>query len=230
MSKDVAVIIGAGAGLSASLARLFAEDGMAVALAARNTDKLSDIARETGARLYACDAADAGDMAALFEAVDADLGPVNVAVYNPSMRAPGPIEEIDVERARQALLTTGYGGFLMAHEAAKRMVPRGSGTMLFTGASASVKGYKNSSVFAMGKHALRGLCSSLARELQPKGIHVAHFAIDGGIEARNEPRTPRGEDGFLKPDAIAETYMHVHKQHRSAWTWEMELRPWLEPF
>jgi len=227
---ETALIIGAGAGLSASLARLFAKEGMAVALAARNPDKLGDIAAETGARTYACDAASPEDMARLFQDVERDLGAPTLAVYNPSLRARGPIEEIDTVQARDAILTTGYGGFLMAHEAAKRMVPAGKGTMLFTGASASVKGYPNSSVFAMGKFALRGLCSSLARELQPKGVHVAHFVIDGGIEAPNESRRPRGEDGFLKPDAIAETYLHVHRQHRSAWTWEVELRPWVETF
>ena len=230
MSKEVALIIGAGAGLSASLARLFTNEGMAVALAARATDKLSDLAAETGAKIYPCDAASPDDMARLFASVEADLGAPDIAVYNPSMRAPGPIEEIDTTRARDAILTSGYGGFLMAHEAAKRMVPRGSGTLLFTSASASVKGYKNSSVFAMGKHALRGLCSSLARELHPKGIHVGHFVIDGGIKARDETRTPRGEDGFLSPDAIAETYLHVHRQPRSTWTWEIELRPWIESF
>jgi NAD(P)-dependent dehydrogenase (short-subunit alcohol dehydrogenase family) len=149
------------------------------------------------------------------------------------MRAPGPVEEIDTARARDAILTSGYGGFLMAHEAAKRMVPRGSGTLLFTGASASVKGYKNSSVFAMGKHALRGLCSSLARELHPKGIHVGHFVIDGGIDATQtsdllaEKENP---SNTLDPDEIAKVYAQFADQHRSAWSWEIELRPWVETF
>ncbi|NQW08839.1 MAG: SDR family NAD(P)-dependent oxidoreductase [Alphaproteobacteria bacterium] len=230
MSTETALIVGAGAGLSASLARLFTKEGMQVALAARNKDKLADLVSETGAKSYSCDASDPASVTELFQAVDADLGEPTVVVFNPSARVRGPIEELDREKVRDAVLITGYGGFLVAQEAVKRMLPKKSGTLLFTGASAGVKGYPNSSSFAMGKFALRGLCQSLARELQPKGIHVAHFVIDGGIAVPGDTRGPRGQDGFLDPDAIAETYLHILRQHRSAWTWEIELRPWLETF
>lgn len=230
MSTETALIVGAGTGLSASLARLFTKEGMQVALAARNKDKLADLVTETGARSYACDASDPDSVTQLFKAVDTDLGEPTVMVYNPSARVRGPIEELDREKVRDAVLITGYGGFLVAQEAVRRMLPKKSGTLLFTGASAGVKGYPNSSSFAMGKFALRGLCQSLARELQPKGIHVVHFVIDGGIAVPGDTREPRGQDGFLDPDAIADTYLQILRQHRSAWSWEIELRPWLETF
>jgi NAD(P)-dependent dehydrogenase (short-subunit alcohol dehydrogenase family) len=227
---ETALIVGAGAGLSASLARLFAREGMAVALASRSPSKLDALAAETGARAYACDVADPDSVAALFAAVDADLGAPDVVVFNPSRRVRGPVEELDPAAVRDAILVTAYGGFLVAREATRRMLPKGRGTLLFTGASAAVKGYANSSAFAMGKFGLRGLCQSLARELQPKGIHVAHFVIDGGIAGPRYTDAARGPDAFLDPDAIAETYLHVLRQHRSAWTWEIELRPWVETF
>jgi NAD(P)-dependent dehydrogenase (short-subunit alcohol dehydrogenase family) len=227
MSDNVALIIGAGAGLSASLARKFSDNGYAVALAARNTDKLADLAAATGAKTYACDAASPADMDALFAAVDADLGEPTVAVYNPSARVRGPVQDLDPEKVRDAILISGYGAFLMAQEATKRMLPKSSGCLQFTGASAGVKGYPNSSTFAMGKFALRGLCQSLARELHPKGIHVGHFVIDGGIATTHGARE---DDGTLSPDAIAETYWHFVNQHRSSWAWEIELRPWIETF
>lgn len=229
--REKALIVGVGGGLSASLARLFAREGMTVALAARDAGKLDGLAAETGARAYRCDAADAGDVAALFDAVDGDVGPPDVVVYNPSNRARGPIGELDPEAVRTAILVTCFGGFLVAQQAARRMVAGDGGTILLTGASASVKGYANSSSFAMGKFGLRGLAQSLARELQPQNVHVAHFVIDGGIRKQGDARvSERGPDGTLDPDAIAETYLHVHRQNRSAWTWEVELRPWVEKF
>ena len=229
--REKALIVGVGGGLSASLARLFAREGMTVALAARDAGKLDGLAAETGARAYRCDAADAGQVAALFDAVDGDVGPPDVVVYNPSNRARGPIGELDPEAVRTAILVTCFGGFLVAQQAARRMAAGGGGTILLTGASASVKGYANSSSFAMGKFGLRGLAQSLARELQPQNVHVAHFVIDGGIRKRGDARVAeRGPDGTLDPDAIAETYLHVHRQNRSAWTWEVELRPWVEKF
>ena len=229
--KENALIVGAGSGLSASLARLFRSEGMSVALAARDTDKLADLVAETGARAYGCDAADPASVASLFESVSADIGAPDVVVYNPSNRARGPVTDIDPEEVRTAILITCYGGFLVAQQAARRMLARGGGTILLTGASASVKGYPNSSSFAMGKFGLRGLAQSLARELQPKNIHVAHFVIDGGIRKAGDARVAeRGEDGTLDPDAIADTYLHIHRQNRSAWTWEVELRPWVERF
>lgn len=230
MSKEIALIVGAGAGLSASLARLLAKEGMRVALAARKPDKLAGLCEETGAAAFQCDASDPESVSALFEAVDKAIGEPSLVAFNPSLRVRGPIHEIDPLAVREAVLTTGYGAFLVAQQAVKRMLPKGSGSLLFTGASAGVKGYPNSSTFAMGKFALRGLCQSLARELQPKGLHVAHFVIDGGILKENDTRDGVEADKWLSPDAIAETYLHVHRQHRSAWTWEIELRPWLETF
>lgn len=233
-TQEKALIVGAGRGLSAALARLFAAEGMQVALAARNTDKLAGVAAETRAKTYSCDAADAVSVSALFEAVSADIGTPDIVVYNASNRgARGPVTELDPAAVRNALMITAYGGFLVAQAAAKRMIPAGRGTILLTGASASVKGYPNSSSFAMGKFALRGLAQSLARELQPQNIHVGHFVIDGGIallDGTDERAAARGADGLLSPDAIAQTYLQIHRQHRSAWTWEMELRPWVEKF
>jgi NAD(P)-dependent dehydrogenase (short-subunit alcohol dehydrogenase family) len=228
-SKQLALIVGAGSGLSASLARQCAAAGMRVALAARNTEKLKSF---SGARLYSCDAAEPAQVAKLFEALDRDEGAPDLVVYNPSYPARGPFVTLDTEEVKRALLVTAYGGFLVAQAAAKRMLERGSGSIFFTGASASLKGYAESAPFAMGKFALRGLAQSIARELGPKGIHVAHFVIDGGIaKAGGDPRAAaRGEDGMLHPDAIAETYLNTYRQHRSAWSFEVDLRPWIERF
>ena len=227
-----ALIVGAGPGLSASLARLCAKDGMQVALAARNPKKLDNLVQQTGARAYGCDATKREDVAKLFEAVDRDLGALDLVVYNASGRpARGPVTEVDPVAVYDSLMVTCYGGFLVAHHAAKRMVKSGKGSILLTGASASVKGYAQSTPFAMGKFGLRGLAQSMARELAPKNIHVAHFVIDGGIRKESDPRAAeRGSDGLLLPDEIARAYMQVHRQHRSAWSWEIELRPWVEKF
>lgn len=230
---ETALVVGAGRGLSASLARLFAREGMRVALAARNAEKLAALCDETGATAHSCDASDPAAVAALFRELDGDSGAPDLVVYNASNRGGrGPLAELDPEAVRQAILITCFGGFLVGQEAARRMLESGKGTILFTGASASYKGYPNSSSFAMGKFGLRGLAQSMARELAPHNIHVAHFPIDGGIrQGTDDPRAPnRGEDGLLDPDAIAATYLHVHRQHRSAWSWEIELRPWSERF
>jgi NAD(P)-dependent dehydrogenase (short-subunit alcohol dehydrogenase family) len=230
MANDIALIVGAGKGLSASLARACAKRGMKVAVAARNTEKLAALVAETGAKAYACDASQPPAVQALFRAVEADLGVPALVVYNASARARGPFVELDPAGVAKALEVSAYGGFLVAQEAAKRMLPLGRGSIMFTGASASVKGYAQSAPFAMGKFALRGLAQSMARELAPKGIHVAHVVIDGGIRQPGEARTERGPDGFLDPDAIAQTYLQIHDQPRNAWTWEVELRPWTETF
>lgn len=231
MQGEVALIVGAGTNLSASLARLFAKEGMAVALAARNIAKLGDIVRETSARAYPCDATQAGEVTRLFEAVNQDLGTPDLVVYNAGGRVRGPLTELDPQEVERALRVSCFGGFLVAREAARGMLARGSGTLLFTGASASVKGYANSSSFAMGKFGLRGLAQALARELHPQNIHVGHIVIDGGIAAPGDTRRgDRGSDGFLHPDEIAKTYLQLHRQHRSAWAWEIELRPWVEKF
>ena len=230
--KEIALIVGAGEGLSASLARLCAAQGMDVAVAARNPDKLSDLCAETGAKAYACDVIDGASVDAMFESVVSDLGVPNLVVFNPSARVRGPITELDREEVKRAVLITAWGAFVVAQRAADLMLERGSGSIFFTGASAGVKGYPNSSVFAMGKFGLRGLAQALARELHPQNIHIGHFVIDGGIEKKaGDPRAAdRGEDGMLDPDAIAETYMQFHRQHRSAWAWEIEVRPWVEKF
>ena len=228
---EIALIVGTGSGLSASLARLFAKSDMKIALAARKPQKLDALARETGARVYGCDASSRADVPALLKSVTADLGTPDVVVYNPSYRTRGPLIELDPVEVEKALMVTCYGGFLVGQATARLMLERGRGSILFTGASASVKGYAQSAPFAMGKFGLRGLVQSMARELAPKNIHVAHFVIDGGIKQHNDQRgNQRGTDGLLEPDAIAETYLHIHRQHRSAWTWEVELRPWVETF
>jgi NAD(P)-dependent dehydrogenase (short-subunit alcohol dehydrogenase family) len=224
-----ALIVGAGDGLSASLARLFAREGMRVGLAARDVAKLAALTAETGAEAVACDAAEPSQVEQLFVAMDERLGgPPEIVVYNASARARGPLVELDPAAVARALDVGAYGGFLVAQAAARRMLPRRRGAILFTGASASVKGYKHSAPFAMGKFALRGLAQSIARELAPQGIHVAHFVIDGAI--RNPGRTESTPDSMLDPDAITRTYLHVIRQERSAWTWEVELRPWVETF
>ena len=229
---ETALIVGAGGGLSASLARLFAKDGMRVAVAARNTAKLAPLVKETGALALACDAADPAQVETMFAAVEAKWGVPDLVVYNAGYRVRGPFVGLDPKEVERTITVTGYAGFLVAQCAAKRMLARGSGAILFTGASASVKGYAESAPFAMGKFALRGLAQSMARELAPKGIHVAHFVIDGGIaRGTGDPRAgERGADGMLLPDEIAKNYLHVYRQHRSAWTWEIELRPWVERF
>ena len=224
-----ALIVGAGDGLSASLARLCAAEGLKVGLAARNADKLRGLAAATGAVTAVCDAGEPDQVAALFDTMEAALGgPPDVVVYNASARSRGPLIDLDPATVANALRISAFGGFLVAQEAARRMLPRGKGAILLTGASASVKGYKLSAPFAMGKFALRGLAQSIARELAPQGIHVAHFIIDGAI--RNPGRTESAPDSMLDPDAIARTYLHVLRQERSAWTWEVELRPWVENF
>ena len=230
MDPKSALIVGVGSGLSASLARLFAAKGLQVALASRNPDRLAKLASETAAATFACEATEPEEVAALFDVVIATQGVPDIVVYNASARARGPVTDLDPADVARAIAVSGYGGFLVAQQAARHMVQQGSGVILLTGASASVKGYPNSSSFAMGKFALRGLAQSLARELSPKGVHVAHFVIDGGIRSATRQDPNDNPDSLLDPDAIAETYWHVATQHRSAWTWEVELRPWVEKF
>lgn len=225
-----ALIIGAGTGLSASIARLFAAEGMAIALAARQVDKLSALSQEIGAFNFTCDASKPDRVNELFNQVEQKLGVPTVVVYNPSLRIAGPLIELDAIEVAKALEITAYGGFLVAQAAAKRMLNLGSGAIFFTGASASVKGYPRSAPFAMGKFALRGLAQSIARELAPQNIHVAHFVIDGVIRSATRLEPADKPDSFLDPDAIAQTYLNILRQPRSAWTYEVELRPWVEKF
>ncbi len=225
-----ALVVGAGDGLSASVARLLARDGVTVGLAARRPEKLTALKDEIGATTFGCDAADADQVERLFAEVDGALGPLDLVLYNPSYRTRGPLVELDPAEVEKSLMVSAFGGFLVAQAAAKRMLERGSGAIFFTGASASVKGYVNSAPFAMGKFALRGLAQSIARELAPKNIHVAHFVIDGAIRSQRREEPADRPDSMLDPDAIAETYLAILKQPRSAWTWEIELRPWVESF
>ena len=227
---STALIVGAGSGLSASLTQLLAREGLKLAVAARSPEKLAVLCSETKARAYACEATDPAQVEKLFKDIEAQVGAPDVVVYNPSARARGPLVDLVPADVQRALMVSAYGGFLVAQQAVKRMLPKGKGAVLFTGASASIKGYPQSAPFAMGKFALRGLAQSMARELAPQGIHVAHFVIDGGIRSATRTDAPDRPDSLLDPDAIAENYLHVLRQPRSAWTWEIELRPWVEKF
>jgi NAD(P)-dependent dehydrogenase (short-subunit alcohol dehydrogenase family) len=225
-----APIVGAGEGLSASLARLLSREGLRVALAARRAEKLASIAAETKAEVFASDASDREKVERLFVDLEARAGAPDVVIYNASGRVRGPFLDLDPAEVERTLAVTAYGGFLVAQQAVRGMLAKGFGAVLFTGASASVKGYAQSAPFAMGKFALRGLAQSMARELGPQGIHVAHFVIDGAIRNPGRVEPPDRPDSMLDPDAIAENYLHVLRQPRSAWTWEIELRPWVERF
>jgi NAD(P)-dependent dehydrogenase (short-subunit alcohol dehydrogenase family) len=224
MTKAMSVIVGVGDGLSASIARQLAARGHGLVLAARDVGKLGGLAAATGAAAVRCDVTSEADVAALF----AGLGQVpDVVIYNPSFRVRGPLVDLDPAAVRRTLEVTAFGAFLVAQQAARLMLPAKRGTILFSGASAGVKGYPQSAPFAMGKFALRGLAQSMARELHPAGIHVAHVVIDGGI--RSAARPASGDD-MLDPDAIATSYMHLIDQPRSSWSWEIEVRPWVEKF
>ena len=230
VKHDKALIVGAGAGLSASLARALAREGITVALAARTPGDLDPLAQEVGAKAFACDASKRADVDKLYADLDATLGAPDIVIYNASFRTRGPFLDLEAADVERALAVTAYGAFLVAQQAARRMLPKRHGAILFTGASASVKGYAQSAPFAMGKFALRGLAQSMARELHPRGIHVAHIVIDGGIRSARRPEPSDKPESLLDPDAIAETYLHVIRQPRSAWSWEVELRPWVENF
>ena len=222
--NEKVLIVGAGMGLSASIARLCSSEGMEVALAARNIDKLVSLKKEINAKTFKCDASDINEVSSLFRELDQSFGIPNLVIYNPSSRIRGAIGDLDPKEAQEAINITCFGGFLVAKEASKRMLKNKKGSIFFTGASASIKGFANSSVFAMGKFGLRGLAQSLARELHPQNIHIGHFIIDGGIG--------KSSTGYklINPDSIANTYLEVHKQDSSAWTWEVELRTNKETF
>jgi len=225
-----ALIVGAGSGLSASIARLFAKEGIQVALAARRIEKLTQLTSEIGAVSFAADASKPEEVNQLFIDVENKLSTPTIVIYNPSFRVRGPLIDLDPGEVAKTLEVTAYGGFLVAQAAAKRQLQQGGGAIFFTGASASVKGYPQSAPFAMGKFALRGLAQSIARELAPKNIHVAHFVIDGAIRSAERLDPADNPDSTLDPDAIAQTYLNILHQPRSAWTWEIELRPWVERF
>lgn len=225
-----ALIVGAGHGLSASLTRRLRKEGLAVAIAARDTVKLTSLCTETGARAFACDAQDEAQVQQLFADIERDQGAPDVVIYNASARTRGPLVQLVPADVQRAMQVSAFGAFLVGQQAAARMLRKGYGAILFTGASASVKGYAESAPFAMGKFALRGLAQSMARELAPKGIHVAHFVIDGAIRRPGQVDPDDRPDSALDPDAIADAYLHVLTQPRNTWTWEVELRPWIERF
>ena len=223
-------IVGAGPGISASLARRLTALGLKVALAARDAARLAELAKDTGAVAITADATQPAAVTALFEAAEQHIGELDIVVYNASARVQGPLAELDPAAVERVLSVSAFGAFLAVQQAARRMVPHGRGAILFTGATAGVKGFAHSAPFAMGKFALRGLAQSAARELGPKGIHVAHFVIDGGVRAAHRPDPADRPDSLLDPDAIAQTYIDVLRQPRSAWSFEVELRPWVERF
>ena len=237
-SKYSAIIIGAGDATGSALCKKFADNGYKVCAVRRpgNLDKFKklkmDVEQSGGwLKVFGVDARDEESIQNLFKEVEEKVAPIDVVIFNPGANVFFSIEETTSRVFKKVWEMAAFGGFLTGREAAKYMKIRNHGSIFFTGASAGVKGYANSSVFAMGKFALRGLAQALARELHPKNIHIAHFVIDGGIRSNNRPeRVGNGEDNMLDPDAIAETYLQFHNQHKSAWSWETELRPWVENF
>ena len=224
MTESV-LIVGVGSGLSASLARLCSKKNMVVNLAARNIDKLKALKEETNANTYQCDSTNKESVSNLFKELDNTIGTPNLVIYNAAARVRGSIAELDPAQTQKAIEVTCYGAFLVAQESAKRMLKRKSGSIFFTGATAGVKGFANSSVFAMGKFGLRGLAQSLARELHPQNIHIGHFIIDGGIGSKSDINYK-----MIHPDSIAKTYLDFYDQDSSAWSWEIELRTSKEKF
>lgn len=227
---ETALIVGAGTGISGSLARLLAAAGMKVGLAARNPRKLNELAATVGAESFAADASNPASVERLFDAFEAQLGPPDVVVYNASGRTRGALTELDPDEVRKSIEVTAFGAFLTVQQAAKRMVPRGRGAILLTGATAGIKGFAGSAPFAMGKFALRGLAQSAARELGPKGVHVAHIIVDGGVRSERRPDPVERPDSTLTPDGVAQAYLDLLRQPRDAWTFELDLRPWVETF
>jgi NAD(P)-dependent dehydrogenase (short-subunit alcohol dehydrogenase family) len=225
-----ALIVGVGSGLSASLAHLFAKSGMKVTVAARRLENLAALAKEVGGKAFTCDASKREQVVKLFADVEAAGGAPDVVIYNASYRTRGPFVELEPAEVEKSIAVTAFGAFLVAQEAAKRMVPKGHGAIFLTGASAGVKGYPQSAPFAMGKFALRGMAQSMARELSPQGVHVIHVVVDGGIRSARRVEPPDKPDSMLDPDAIAQSYLDLLRQNRSAWSWEIEVRPWVEKF
>jgi NAD(P)-dependent dehydrogenase (short-subunit alcohol dehydrogenase family) len=225
-----ALIIGAGSGISGSLTRLLRAADLPVVVAARNIDKLAPLVEQTGALALPVDAAEAAQVERLFAETEARIGAPEIVIYNASGRLRGPLAELDPEAVERAVAVSALGAFYTVQQAAKRMVPAGKGAILLTGATAGVKGFALSAPFAMGKFALRGLAQSAARELAPQGIHVAHIVVDGSVRAEHRADPPQQPDSTLDPDAIAQCYLDLLRQHRSAWSWELEVRPWVEKF
>lgn len=217
MTNKVALIIGAGPGISGAFAKELVQAGYTVALASRDMGKLVPLAESIGAHAFKVDASSVEDIQKLFYFVENAWGEPELVLYNPSARVKGDILALDSNKVAEAIHTTAIGAFTAAQEAAKRMIPRQHGAIFFTGATASVKGFAGSSGFAMGKFAVRGLAQCLARELSPQGIHVAHFVIDGSVKSDSA-------NDAMTAEAIAKTYMAILNQPKAAWTWEIELR------
>lgn len=222
-TKSAALVVGVGPGLGAALVRRFAREGLAVALAARRVDKLEGLAKETGGRAYACDATSDISVDDLFATVERDLGTPRLVVFNAGGFVRKPVVELTPTEVESCWRACCLGGFLVGRAAARAMLPDGPGTILLTGATAALRGAANFSAFAIGKFGLRALAQSMARELGPQGIHVAHVIVDGSIGEN-------AEESRLSPDAIADSYWHLHSQTKSAWTLELDLRPWKERF
>ena len=225
MTQKAVLIVGAGSGLSASLARAFNSKGMKIVLAARNTDKLDILKKEIDALVFKCDSTENKSVQNLFLQTDSIIGTPEIVIYNPSLRIVKPFIEYDPDEMLQSIKVNSYGAFLVAHESVKRMLKIGKGNIFFTGSSASVKGFAKSASFAMGKFGLRGLAQSLARELHPQNIHIGHFVIDGGIG-----KEPVGNYQMIHPDEIAKQYLNFYLQDKKAWSWEIEIRTNTEKF
>ncbi len=225
MTQKAVLIVGAGSGLSASLARAFNSKGMKIVLAARNINKLDSLKKEIDALVFKCDSTENNSVQNLFLQTDSVIGTPEVVIYNPSLRIVKPFIEYDPDEMLQSIKVNSYGAFLVAHESVKRMLKIGKGNIFFTGSSASVKGFAKSASFAMGKFGLRGLAQSLARELHPQNIHIGHFVIDGGIG-----KEPLGNYQMIHPDEIAKQYLNFYLQDKKAWSWEIEIRTNTEKF
>ena len=233
VAKEVAIVIGAGPGLGAALCRRFVKAGMLVAAATRDKERATAVAKQAGARGYGCDAGDEKSVLDLFAAVNRDFGEPTVVVYNAGAFLPRAVIDTSAEEFERCWRIGCFGGFLVGREAARTMVPKGRGSILFTGATASLRGGANFVNLAVGKFGLRAVAQSMARELGPKGVHVAHVIIDGQIAAEHRPgrsARDRAPDSMLQDDSIAEAYWQLHSQPRDAWTLEMDLRPWVEKF
>ena len=225
MTQKAVLIVGAGSGLSASLARAFNSKGMKIVLAARNIDKLDSLKKEIDALVFKCDSTENKSVQNLFLQTDSIIGTPEIVIYNPSLRIVKPFIEYDPDEMLQSVKVNCYGAFLVAHESVKRMLKIGKGNIFFTGSSASVKGFAKSASFAMGKFGLRGFAQSLARELHPQNIHIGHFVIDGGIG-----KEPVGNYQMIHPDEIAKQYLNFYLQDKKAWSWEIEIRTNTEKF
>jgi NAD(P)-dependent dehydrogenase (short-subunit alcohol dehydrogenase family) len=239
MSDSTVLVVGAGESTGGAIAKRFAREGYVACLARRNGDQLaplvSEIEKEGGRAVpFGCDARDEDQVIGMFETIERDVGPLGVVVFNPGGNVNFPIRDTTARVYRKVWEMACFGGFLTGREAARVMVPRGHGTILFTGATASVRGGAGFSAFAGAKHALRALAQSMARELGPEGIHVAHVVIDGAIDTpwirETFPQIAESGKAMLAPDEIAETYWQLHRQPRSVWSFELDVRPFDEKF